>query len=927
MAQGYLEKVLRHAEKKLLAEAQRKPTDLLDLYRHFLKMEEHRLKLAHQAGEGGREIVRRRAQLITVVLRDVWDRALQHVSRAHGAEGKTLEPEMLLAAVGGFGRGELNPYSDVDILFLYTKGRRTEYRVVENMVEQVLYMLWDVGFKVGHAARTLPELVDEANANLETKTSLLERRHLCGDEKLWDEFEGAFAKECLRAKGKQEEYLAWRVREQADRHAKFNGTVFVQEPNVKNGCGGLRDYQNLLWVAQVKLGLRSTLELQEKKLLEPGERKQIEAAYDFLLHLRTEMHMLRKRGDDILTLELQGKVANSLKYPQPNILRRTEALMRDYYQHARTLSLVCDTLAQRIAGVEKTKPRWAFLKRPLRIDGFVLKNGEIEVESPDLLSADPLRLVRAFYLAQQHNAEIAPPLALRIRRRLRYINRDFRYRKEVREMVLAIVRSKGKVGRTFRRMHELGVLGRLFPEFAPLTCLVQHEFFHRYTADEHTLVCLEMLDRIIDAEKDPFRHYQPLMQKIERPHLLYLAMLLHDTGKAENSAHHAAEGAVNAVAVARRLKLPAAELATLSFLVDHHTTMGETARRKNLDDPEAILEFARIVQTQERLDLLMLLTFADNEGTGASRQWSDWKELVLWQLYRRAEQALAGETEFKAAQRQSLDALREKVAGLVSDEVDPGEVEAHFATLPPRYFHAMAEPRIVEHIGLVHDFLCRQVLQGEAALKPCLKWRNVPQEGYSEVVVVSWDRERVFSKLAGAFAAAGFSILSADIFTRADNIVIDVFRFTTDRFEAILDERDQRKFTAVVEKALADSDFDIGTQIERKGLGAKGGFGLGPGSEPFPTRITFDQLSSTTSTLLDLQVPDRPGLLYDISECLNDFRLDIVHARITTEKGAALDTFYLTDENGNKLGDERILTSLAACIRGKIESDGAPAKP
>ncbi len=909
MALSYLEKVLRHAERKLLAEAQRKPTDLLDLYRHFLKIEEHRLKLALGSGEGGREICRRRSQLITVVLRDVWQRALHHVAPAHSG----ADPEMVLAAVGGFGRGELNPYSDVDILFLYTKGRKTEYRLVEDMVEQVLYMLWDVGFKVGHAARTLPELVDEANANLETKTSLLECRLLSGDEKLWEEFEKSFAKECV--KGQAEAYVAWRVTEQEERHKKLGGTVFVQEPNVKTGCGGLRDYQNLLWVAQFKRGIKNTLGLQEAGLLQGSERKQIEAAYDFILGLRSQMHYLRKRGDDQLTLELQGRVANAQHYPQANVLRRTEALMRNYYRHAHDLYLICNSVAKRIAGVQPVAPRWAFLKQKAeKVDVFTLKNGQIDIADADLLSADPLRLVRAFLLAQQHNVDISPDLGLLIRRRLRHINRPFLYRKDTREMVLAMFRSKGKVGRIFRRMHELGMLGRLFPEFEPLTCLVQHEFFHRYTADEHTLVCIEMLDRIIDATEPPFKHYQPLLQKVEKPHILYLAMLLHDTGKSKNNASHSEEGAVNAVKVARRLKLPADDLATLVFLVDHHLTMGETARRKNPDDAEAILEFARVVQTKERLDLLMLLTFADNEGTGISRQWSDWKELILWQLYRKTEMALSGSEEFKTAAQKSIADLKEKILAKFESKIDPGEVEAHFSNLPDRYFRTMSEEQIVGHINLIHFFLYRQVLQEEEALKPCLSWKDYPQEGYSAVAIVSWDRDRVFSKITGAFAAVGFSILSADIYTRTDNIVIDLFRFSTPKFEAVLDERDKKKFLEIIETGMAEAHFDYEKLIDRKSHRFAPGFD----GQSFPTRIVFDVLSSSDYTLLDLQTPDRPGLLYDVAECLNEFKVDVAYARIATEKGAALDTFYLSDQKGRKIDNPPLLRDIAAGLRKRL---------
>ncbi len=925
MALSYLEKVLRHAEKKLLAETEgkRKPTDRLDLYRRFLKLEEHRLKLAHASGEGGREISRRRAQLITILLREVWQRAVQHVVDASPAASKeaAANPEILLSAVGGFGRGELNPGSDVDILFLYTKGRRTEYRVVEAMVEQVLYMLWDVGFKVGHAVRTLDELVEEANANLETKTSLLECRFLCGDEKLWRTFEKVLVKDCI--KGHQEQYLSWRVHEQATRHEKHGGTVFVQEPNVKNGCGGLRDYQNLLWVANVARGIRSTLALQEAKLLYPAERKQIEAAYDFVHRIRTEMHYLQKRPGDQLTLELQGRVANSLRYPQANILLRTEALMKEYYRHSHNLYLICNALARRISGVEagkekeKKKPAWSFLRRDGRtqkIDSFILKNGELEIADPEELSTEPLLLVRVFLVAQQHDAEIGPRLALRLRRRLRYIDRTFRYRKEVREILLAIFRGKGKVGRIVRRMHELGILGRLFPEFAPLTCLVQHEFFHRYTADEHTLVCLEMLDRILDAKEPPFSKYTPLLQKIDKPHLLYLAMLLHDTGKSANSRHHSDESAVNAVKVARRFKFSPEDLATIVFLVDHHLTMAETARKKNPDDEETIVYFARIVETQERLDLLMLLTFADSEGTGSSKQWSDWKELLLWQMYRKTATVLAGGGEFQAAARKSLDELKAKVLARVGKDIDPGEVDAHFSKLPARYFRSTPEDVIAEHVGFIHEFLCKQIFGGESGLAPFISWKNFPQEGYTEVVFISWDRERIFSKITGAVAAIGCSILSADIYTRDDNIVIDTFRFSTTRFEAVTDERDKKKFAEILERALGEDGFDCEKFFDRK---ARKPF-LGIEGEGFPHHLSFNLQEHPEYTVLDLQTPDRPGLLYDVSECLNDFGVDIAYARITTEGGAALDTFYLTDGVGKKLEDNTILQGIVACIRKKI---------
>ncbi|PAW76155.1 MAG: [protein-PII] uridylyltransferase [Verrucomicrobia bacterium Tous-C9LFEB] len=905
----HLEKVLRHAERKLVNEENLKPTDLLDLYRRFLKLEEHRLKLAHGSGEGGRSFAQKRADLMSVVLRHVWEGAWQSGTR--GYKGKL--PRVSLMAVGGFGRGELNPGSDIDIHFLHDAKGREDAAFVKEVVEQVLYMLWDVGFHVGHATRTSTEEVENANSDLRTKTSLLESHLLIGDGSLYEEFGRTFERMCI--KGKEQEFLNWRLADQAERHAKYGNTVFLQEPHVKNGCGGLRDYQNMLWMAQVKRNIATSGGLVEAQLLTVTERKQLDAAYDFLLRLRTELHYLQKRNGDILTLQLQGRIANSFKYKQHTILRRTEALMRNYYQHTNTIFQLTNNLARRFAGTQAKshRVRWSFLPfraaKPELIDGFILQNGTLEASEPGIFTADPFRILRVFVIAQQRHAEIGPELSARIRRRLSLIDRSFIYHKKTREMILKLFSKKGEVGAICRLMHEHGVLGRLFPEFRPLTCLVQHEFFHRYTADEHTIVCLEMLDKILGAKEPPFSKYEPLMVSVERPDLLYLAMLLHDTGKSSNSRHHSEDSAVNAVRVSRRMHLDAKELATLVFLVDHHMTMSETARSRNLDDEETIFEFARVVQTKERLDMLMLLTFADYQGTDSRQLWSDWKELLLWQLYNRTARALEGGHEFKLAEQKSLEELKTRIKAKLGDEIDSGEVDAHFKNLPARYFNNLPESLIATHIQYVHEFFFSQVMHDDAALKPTIHWLHQPDQGHSVVTVVTWDRERCFAKITGAFAASGLSILSADINTRDDSIVIDTFRVSTDRQEAVTDVRDRKSFEENLARSFSQAGYEF-PNLEEAGGKRMAGYE----DAEFPTRIYFDHQSSRDYTLLDLQTPDQPGLLYRVACCLADNEIDIGFARITTEKGAALDTFYITDQKGEKVTDEDTLRRITQAV-------------
>ncbi|MFH1067903.1 MAG: [protein-PII] uridylyltransferase, partial [bacterium] len=721
----HLQKVLRHAEKKLAKAAEQKPTDALDIYRTFLKLEEHRLFLAHRAGEGGLNFVHKRAATLDIVLRHIWQTALQSAQRAHPKNFSA--DSVALVATGGFGRGELCPYSDVDLLFLCAS-KLTE--LPKNIIEQILYVLWDVGFKVGHATRTLEEAAQEANKDFRTKTSLLDARFIAGPEKLYQDFLQRFQRSCLD--GKETEYLEWRLRDQTERHQKYGGTACVQEPNLKNGCGGLRDYQSLLWVARVRAGICTTAALVEKGWLAQTDRKRLDRAYDFILRIRNELHYRQKRGDDTLTLKMQGQIAAAFHYPQKHTLRRIEAFMRDYYEAARDIFQIANLLSRRLYGQKESKGEriWSFLQTKkhddLKLDGLVLKNNELHYESRSTLS-DPLRILRAFQIMQRHNASLSAELETLIRSKLHLINRRLLWLPKAREMLMDILKKKGKVGRIFRAMHETGVLGRLIPEFAPLTCLVQHEFFHVYTADEHTLVCLEQLDKVVDCPDEPFPKYRELFLECEQPETLYLALVLHDVGKAHHVPHHYEVSAQLATRFARRMKLKSHAFQTLLFLVYHHSTLTEFAQRRNLDDAGAIREFARMVKDKEKLDMLMLLTFADAQGVRGKTNWTGWKELLVWNLYHRAKEMLQGEEEFfKKAELNRKETIR-RVRAALARRLAPEEIQAHFDLLPRGYLNCSSEELIVRHIEQVHDFFLKH-LQSEDSLKPFVRWLDKSNE-------------------------------------------------------------------------------------------------------------------------------------------------------------------------------------------------------
>src|SRR6266702_2215836 len=681
-----LEKVLAHAESRLAPTGTRRPTEALPLYKKFLKVEEHRLRLNHQAGGGGREICARRAELVDVLLRYVFGAASSAAARGNG------EPQVPLAliALGGYGRGELNPFSDVDVMLLHQQRAEVSPHLAE-MVNQILYLLWDSGFKVGHSTRSIKEAIAQANSDMRTKTAMLEARFLAGDIQLAREFREQFRAKCVV--GHERNYVEMRLDDQVARHKKFGDSVFLQEPNLKSGCGGLRDYHNLLWITYFKEGSLSTNQLVGKDWLSESDQRRIERAYDFLLRLRTDLHYATGRATDILHMNLQEQIAKRLDYSPRYGQLRNEALMRDYYEHTRDIFRVTERITQQFVSgyvTSKTRSLFSFLpliradKTPIG-DDFFVRNKHLHPARRDVFRRDSEKMMRVFQLAQERNLDLSPELADLLSRSLRHVTRTYQYARGPREIFRSILSQKGRVGRILRMMHRVDFLGRYIPEFGQLTCLVQHEFLHRYTADEHTLVCIDKLDALAKTDDPKLIHYRELFERLTDPLVLYLALLLHDSGKAVGRPHSEAS-ALFAQRVAARLQLTPEQRKSLILLVDHHLTMSKMAQQRNLDDPTTVMEFAQIIKEQKNLDALMLLTLADGQGTSADT-WSDWKESLVWQLFHDSSRYLADRKSYHEQTRIARESLRASVAENLSPEYAE-EIESHFEYMPDHYFRA-----------------------------------------------------------------------------------------------------------------------------------------------------------------------------------------------------------------------------------------------
>lgn len=896
-----LEEHAREALKPAIA-GQLSPAERIALYKQFLKIEENRILIRHRSGAGGLEIAAARAELIDTVISSIFE------GLSNGRKDKELP--VALVATGGYGRGTLNPASDIDILFLLPRASTKLPKPLQELVQDVLYLLWDVGFKVGHACRSIPECIEQARIDQENKTSLMDSRLITGDTTLYNQFQTRFKAECVD-KG-QKEFFELRGKDLRTRHQKYSHTVFLQEPNVKESCGGLRDYHNILWVARIKRGATDLSQLVEDRIITANTRDEIEAAHDFIHRVRNELHYHNKKATDQLTLQLQGVVCTAFDYPQKDILRKTEAFMRDYYRHTRHLYQHTTSLMETFEIEQGSKAESGFRsfltfrkKNREEFDGFIARDGRLFPENPEIFLEDPYRLMRLFQHCQKRNLDLSPQLRRLIAAQWENIDKPFRYSKTNRQIFQGILERKGEVARILRMMHRIGFLGRYLPEFGALDCLVQHEFFHRYTADEHTLRCIDQLDQLI-TETDPRREiYRRLFLEIQDAYGLYLAVILHDTGRAENVREHIDGSAMLASRLCSRLQIQGARRSLIMFLVDNHLSFWRTATSRNLDDPEVIAGFAKIVKTTANLDALFLFTFADSNGTSPDG-WSGWKESLMLQLHKATRNFLEGGRE-KYSKKLDADrlALREEVLGVMREDYHL-DVNRHFELMPAAAFHSRQASDIVTQVRTVRHFRQREA-ETEDPFTTCIKWIDHTDQGYTELVLATRDKPLHLEKICCALASEQINILSADLFTRRDGIVVNIFRVCTTNFEPVSASSTRKRFLDTFEAILAAENYEPERYLRRKVNFLK------PRSDqgiPVPVRAYVSNELHPTCTTVEIQGLDRIGLLHDLFNTINRHDLNTAHARICTEKGVAMDTLYITTTDGQKIVDEDMLDTL-----------------
>jgi [protein-PII] uridylyltransferase len=866
----------------------------VEQFKKFLKLQTERLRMRHRCGSGGVEVARARCSLVDMVIRRACQAAVQDA-------GSHIEPPPFSAiALGGYGRGELAPFSDVDILFLHPARKAAD---AKRYVEKVLYLLWDIGLTIGHSYRSIDECVSMARGDLHSRTALADARLLEGDRSLFGRLVAQLDSAVYLNKREAASFVETMQLEIEARYDKFGRSVCIQEPNIKEGAGGLRDLHSITWIGHTLCGATSLDGLYARGVLGQAEYDGALRTHEFLTRVRNEAHFLAGRKSDLLTLDMQHAVADGLSYKGLRGLVPSEVFMRQYYTRANELHEICQAFIRRAArqttGKSSTPRRVAapglirrYFKvtpnsRAVEAEGFEIKDGELGFAGDYVLDhTDPMIALRIFSAAQHYGVGLGEDARQVVLSVLPAVDRAFRSSREAGAAFLQILERRGRVAPALRMMQQTGFLGRFIPEFARIAFLVQHDSYHRYTIDEHGLKAVEALDLLAGVPDEKLSGLAHVFGQSRHVSSLYLAAFLHDIGKGQGG-DHSARGVRIAQRVTRRLGLDKNKATTVGFLIANHLLMSHTSQRRDLTEDTLIVEFVASIESLDNLNRLLLLTYADISAVGPGT-WNDWKGSLLWDLYHRAVSRFTGEDEYQT----DTDRIGQRVVEALGSGWNAVEVERHLSMMPERYLRAVSPENMAGHLKLI-----KRLATGPLVAE----WRTLDAKHCSELTVSTADSAGLFARLAGTLSANGINILSADLYTREDGVVIDAFRICE---VSSLHPIRERHWSRIEQKlaAAVQGDFDVAEAFEKWGSKQPHGRALKQ-QRKSPARVRFDQGASTCNTVVEVSVHDEPGLAYRIASCLASLGLDINFATIGTEKERVLDIFYVSDSSGLKLSD------------------------
>jgi [protein-PII] uridylyltransferase len=852
-------------------------------------------RLREQPGNG-RAAARAHAFLIDQIVRLAYD----------FIAGEALGQGLSLVGLGGTGRGEMAPFSDLDLMFLTAKAATPEQ---ERSAEATLHLLWDLKLKVGHSMRSIPQLIALARKDMTVRTAFLEARWLWGDEKLFDAAMRRFRKEVVS--GTAAEFVSAKLSERDARHVKMGDSRYVVEPNVKEGKGGLRDLQTLYWIGKYVHGVERPADLVGAGLLTAAEFRRFDRAERFFWSVRCHLHLLAGRPEERLSFDYQRQIAEIMNYADRPGKSAVERFMQFYFLNAKTVGdLTGLFLAQLDEQLGKKGFRFALptiRRKPKRLGGFVLDRGRISIPSDDFFPADPVRQLELFALAASEQLEIHPAAMRAATRDAALIDRKVREDPRANALFLDVLTCINRPELVLRWMNEAGVFGRFVPDFGRVVAQMQFDMYHHYTVDEHSIRAIGLLAGI---ERGDLKQDHPISTAIFRQiasrRVLYVAVLLHDIAKGRGG-DHSVIGAEIALKLCPRLGLDPAETETVAWLVRFHLLMSSTAFKRDLADPKTIEDVARQVQSPERLRLLLILTVVDIRAVGPG-VWSEWKKTLLRTLFEAAEERLR--LGYKQHGRSEIVGHRQKeLAKALGWKASA--IKAHARRLPDSYW--LAEPLAWQAAK------ARQVAEAEARIgdaSPNVAIDDDLDSGATRISIFTPDREGLFYRICAGLASAGANIIDARIHTTRDGMALDNLLVLDGRGQPYGERRQRGRLARAVTMALESADPPPLPSAEPPRRTSA--FEVAPS-------VAIAERASSRTTVVEVNARDRPALLAALAAAIHECGHVIHSAHIATYGERAVDVFYLTAPSGAKLDRDQIAELRSRLLEAATEPPRAKA--
>ncbi len=885
------------------------PTDarpaLMALFKEFYQHGFDEIQRRCESGANGEPLVLAQTYLTDEIILQLYNVTTEYILPV---QNRTSGERLSVVAIGGYGRTDMAPYSDVDLLFLLPY-KQTPWG--EHVVEYMLYMLWDIGLKVGHAVRTVAESVRLSKQDLTIRTSLLESRFICADRELYQKFRDRYDSEVID--GTEPEFVEEKLAERDARHERLGFARYVVEPNIKEGKGGLRDLQTLYWISKYIYGVHSVSDVVERGVFSKGDYRQFQKAYNFLTTVRFHLHYVSGRAEERITFGVQKTLAERLGYADRAGLSGVERFMKHFFLTAKTVGDLTRIYCAYLEEEHKRKPRIRmprFGLKKRKIEGFHIEGSRITLITSAQLRDDPVNLIRIFRVAQKHNLDIHPRAMRLIRQNLNLVDRKLQKDPEANRLFMEMLTYEKGPGFALRLLNEAGIFGKFIPDFGRVVAQMQYDMYHVYTVDEHTIRAIELLSEVergLLAEDHPLANV--IVHKVLSRKVLYVAVMLHDIAKGRKG-DHSILGEKVAQKLCPRLGLTPAQTETVAWLVRHHLVMCHVAFKRDLNDPKTIEDFSKIIQSPERLRLLLILTVVDIRAVGP-KIWNGWKGQLLRELYFQAEEYLLG-GYVEGGNKYRQDAIKQALRDELTEWTDEA-FSAYCDRFYDTYWLALNREN--------HARNARMIARSDRDDEKLTINIHVDEfKGISELTIYAQDHPGLFARVTGAIAVSGASIQDARVFTTKDGMALDTFWIQEADGGIFKDRHKLERLKKTIARTLA------GELLPREELAALRSRCRTSEHFTVEPRVLIDNKASNRYTVIELNGLDRPGHLYMLSQALVDLKLSIGSAHIATFGERAITVFFICDLFGHKVDNEIKLKQIRTKLMEALQTGITPVK-